>query len=126
MTNFLIDLISNLALLAFVLIACALCNRLIPGTVLDGARIFAALAVTALIFDAALTFVVFADAQTRYGKFSTTDAFLGRAGAYALAAVIALTYAKVDRRLRAAEAKPNAGDKIVIHTSPYSESHLPM
>jgi hypothetical protein len=67
MTNFLFDLFSNLALLAFVLAACHLGNRLIPGASLNGSHIFAALAWVALLLDAALTFLVFADSQNRYG-----------------------------------------------------------
>ena len=81
MTNFLFDLVSNLALLAIVLVACQLCNRLIPGVVLNGSRVFAALALTAVLLDAALTFLVFADARTRYGQFSTPSAFWVRSAA---------------------------------------------
>ena len=43
MTNFLFDLVSNLVLLAIVLSACRLCNRLVPGAALNGAHIFVAL-----------------------------------------------------------------------------------
>lgn len=123
MTNFLFDLISNLVLLAIVMSACHLCNRLVPGAALNGAHIFVALAVTALLLDAALTFLVFADAQSRYGRFSTPTAFFERAGAYALAVIAALASRYVTRRARAA--KTNR-DTLVIRTSPYSESHLPM
>jgi hypothetical protein len=123
MTNFLFDLVSNLALLAIVLFACHLCNRLIPGAALNGARIFVALASAALLLDAALTFLVFADAQNRYGKFSESGAFLERAGAYALAAIAALAWRYAVRRSRPAKANK---DMLVIRTSAYSESHLPM
>src|SRR5579872_4488293 len=79
MTNFLFDLVSNLVLLAIVLSACHLCNRLIPGAALNGAHVFVALISAALLLDAALTFLVFADAQSRYGTFSTPAAFVERA-----------------------------------------------
>ena len=78
---------------------------------------------TALLLDAALTFLVFADAQSRYGQFSTSSAFFERASAYGLAAIAALAWRYAARRARAAK----TNDKpLVIRTSPYSESHLPM
>ena len=123
MTNFLFDLVANLALLAIVLFACYLCNRLVPGATLNGAHIFVALASAALVLDAALTFLVFADAQNRYGKFSESSAFFERASTYVLAAIAALAWRDATRRTRAAE--PN-NSTLVIRTSPYSESHLPM
>jgi hypothetical protein len=123
MTNFLFDLLSNLALLAIVLIACHLFNRLAPGAALNGAHIFVALASTALLLDAALTFLVFADAQNRYGKFSTPAAFFQRASAYVLAAIAAFAWQYMTRRARAAKTNHDA---LVIRTSAYSESHLPM
>jgi hypothetical protein len=114
MTNFLFGLVSNLTLLATVLCVCHLCNRLVPGAALNGTHIFVALALTALLLDAALTFLVFADAQSRYGQFSTSSAFFERGSAYGRYAA---------RRARAAK----TNDKpLVIRTSPYSESHLPM
>lgn len=124
MSNFLFDLVSNLALLTIVLIACHLCNRLVPGAALNGAHIFVALASAALLLDAALTFLVFADAQSRYGKFSTSSAFFERACAYGLAAIAALAWGYAARRTR--HAKANNENSLVIRTSPYSESHLPM
>ncbi len=123
MTNFLFGLVSNLALLAIVLSACHLCNRLVPGAALNGAHIFVALALAALLLDAALTFLVFADAQSRYGQFSTSSAFFERASAYVLAAIAALAWRYAARRTRAAKTNNNT---LAIRTSPYSESHLPM
>jgi hypothetical protein len=123
MTNFLFDLVSNLALLAIVLSACHLCNRLVPGAALNGAHIFVALASAALLLDAALTFLVFADAQSRYGKFSTSSAFFERASAYVLAAIAAFAWQYAARCARPAKTNNHA---LVIRTSPYSESHLPM
>jgi hypothetical protein len=121
MTNFLFDLFSNLALLAMVLAACHLCNRLIPGASLNGSHIFAALASVALLLDAALTFLVFADSQNRYGQFSTSTAFFERGCAYLLAIIAAFTWRRLARG-----AKVGAGKALVVHTSPYSKSNLPM
>jgi hypothetical protein len=47
MTNFLFDLLSNLALLAIVSMACRLYNRFGSGSVLSGAAIFISLALIA-------------------------------------------------------------------------------
>jgi len=124
MTNFLFDLFSNLALLGFVLAACRLCNRRIPGAPLNGSHIFAALACIAFVLDAALTFLVFADSQNRYGHLSTSMAFFERACAYWLAIIAALAWRRAARRSR--HAKVSSSEPLVIHTSPYSKSHLPM
>ncbi|HEX7937152.1 MAG TPA: hypothetical protein VF573_29310 [Paraburkholderia sp.] len=121
MTNFLFDLFSNLALLAFVLAVCHLCNRFVPGASLNGSHIFSALASAAFLLDAALTFLVFADSQSRYGQFSTSSAFFERSGAYLLAIIAALTWRRAARRAKVSVDKP-----LVIHTSPYSKSNLPM
>ena len=125
MTNFLFDLVSNLVLLAVVLFVCHLCNRLIPGGAsINGAHVFVALALAALLLDVALTFLVFADARSRYGQFSTPALFFERAGAYVLAAIAALAWRYVARRARPATVKTT--NPVVVHTSAYSESHLPM
>lgn len=128
MTNFLFDLLSNLALLAFVLTVCHLCNRHLPGASLRGAHIFAALACIAFLLDAALTFLVFADSQNRYGHISTSAAFCERGFAYWLAIAVALASRRIARRLarRSCSAKVGICAPLVIHTSPYSKSHLPM
>ncbi|MFM0718800.1 hypothetical protein PQQ73_20930 [Paraburkholderia strydomiana] len=124
MANFLFDLVSNLALLAVVMIACAVYNRFTPGPAINGTHVFAALVLAALLLDAALTFLVFADAQNRYGQFSTPAAFSVRAAAYVIAIVTAFAWHHVTRCKRAAK---TAADKaLVIHTSAYSQSHLPM
>jgi chromate transport protein ChrA len=124
MTNFLFDLLSNLALLAIVSIACRLYNRFGSGAVLSGPAIFIMLALIACVLDGLLTFLVFADAQSRYGQFARPTSFLERAGAYALAIVIALSWHRMTRRRRAATS--DAHTTVVIHTSPYSESRLRM
>lgn len=124
MTNFLFDLLSNLALFAIVSIACGLYNRFTPGPAINGAHVFAALALAAFALDAALSFLVFADAQNRYGQFSTPAAFFARAGAYVLAIVAAFAWHYVARRKRSAQIR--ADQTLVIRTSSYSESHLHM
>ncbi len=126
MTNFLFDLFSNLALLAFVLAACHLCNRLMPDASLslNGSRVFTVLASIAFLFDAVLTFLVFADSQNRYGQFSTPVAFFERACAYLLAIVAAFAWLHMTRRSGPTQA--STGETVVIHTSQYSKSHLPM
>lgn len=124
MANFLFDLVSNFALLAIVVIACGLYNRFTPGPAINGAQVFAALALVAFVLDAALTFLVFADAQNRYGQFSTPAAFFARAAAYVLAIVAACTWHHVARRKRST--KISADEALVIRTSPYSESRLRM
>jgi hypothetical protein len=124
MTHFLFDLGSNLALLVIVLIACHLYNRFTSRPAINGAHVFAALALLAFMLDAALTFVVFADAKSRYGQFSSPDAFVERASSYGLAIVAAFAWRYVTRRSRPAQV--SADKPVVIHTSPYSETHLRM
>ena len=123
MSNFLFDLTANLVILVTLLVACHLCNLARPDLALNGGYVYLVLASTALVFDAALTFLVFADAQSRYGQFSTPSAFVERASAYALACALALYCAS---RTRVRRAKDKTGDVLVIRTSAYTESHLPM
>jgi hypothetical protein len=118
MSNFLFDLTANLVILVTLLVACHLCNL-----ALNGGYVYLVLAWTALVFDAALTFLVFADAQSRYGQFSAPSAFVERASAYALACAFALYCAS---RTLVRRAKDKTGDVLVIRTSAYTESHLPM
>lgn len=124
MSHFLFDVALNLALLALVQIACCLHNRLTSGPAINGARVFAALALFALLFDAALTFLVFADAQTRYGQFSSRGAFIQRTCACGLTITVALLWRFFARRSRVAQTSANK--PVVINTSPYSESNLHM
>lgn len=123
MSNFLFDLAANLAILTTLLVACHLCNLARPDLALNGGYVFAMLAATALLFDAALTFLVFADARSRYGKFSSPAEFGQRASACALVCAIAVYVA---RRVHMRRSKNHASETIVIQTSPYTESHLPM
>jgi hypothetical protein len=93
MLNFLLGLFWSLALLAVVSCICCALNYLAPHAAPDSCRVFALIAwmaVCTLAFDAVLTFLVFADAQQRYGRFSTGDAFAGRALAYVSVCVGAL------------------------------------
>jgi hypothetical protein len=124
MTNFLFDLLSNLALLVIVSMVCRLHSRFGSGAALSGPAIFIVLALIACVLDGLLTFLVFVDAQSRYGQFARATSFLQRAGAYALAIVIAFSWYRMSGRRRAA--KSGADKTVVIHTSPYSESQLRM
>jgi hypothetical protein len=124
MSNFLFDLVTNLAILALLLGACHLCNLAKPEFAFNGGYAFVVLAVTTMAFDAALTFLVFADAPSRYGKFSSPGGFVQRATACALGCAVAL-YLGRRVRLRRRRAS-HAHDIIVIRTSAYTESHLPM
>lgn len=124
MTNFLFDLLSNLALLAVVSMVCRLYNRFGSGAALSGPAIFIVLALTACVLDGLLTFLVFADAQNRYGQFVRPTSFFQRAGAYVLAIVIAFAWLRMSGRRRLAKGGPDK--PVVIRTSPYSESRLRM
>jgi formate hydrogenlyase subunit 4 len=125
MSNFLFDLVANLVLLTMLLIVCHLCNVAKPELALNGGYIFVLLIVTAALFDAALTFLVFADAQSRYGKFSSTTEFIHRIVVYALASAIALLIAR-RYNLRIQRMKQTPAHSVVIQTSAYTQSHLPM
>jgi hypothetical protein len=122
-SNFLFELVTNLAILAMLLTACHLCNLVRPEHALNGGYVFIVLAATALVFDATLTYCVFADAPGRYGKSSTSPAFIERASACAIARALALWCARLVR-IRSAKAK--ADNALVIRTSPYTGSHLRM
>ena len=77
MSNVPFDLATNLAILATLLVACHLRNLARPDLDLNGGYAYLMLASTALVFDAALAFLVFACARRRYGKSSTPGAFVG-------------------------------------------------
>jgi hypothetical protein len=87
-------------LLAVVLAVCCVVNWIWPDESLDVLRVFVAVAFFALIFDAALTFLVFADSQQRYGTFSSTVAFARRACAYGIAATAGFCFARLRRQRR--------------------------
>jgi hypothetical protein len=88
------------ALLAVVLAVCCVVNWLWPDESLDGSRIFVTVALFALGFDAALTFLVFADSQQRYGRFSSAIGFAGRACAYGLAGAAGFCFARLREQRR--------------------------
>ncbi|WP_346779250.1 hypothetical protein [Burkholderia sp. Ac-20365] len=109
MINFLLDLISNLVILAALLAACCAINWMRPDDAkVNGYRVFVVFVAIALIFDAALTFLVFADSQARYGKFSTTDAFVPRMAAYLSASGIAVLLSRMRSRKEAGRAEARA------------------
>ena len=113
MINFLLDLISNLVILAALLAVCCVINWMRPDVKLNGYRVFVVLVAIALVFDAALTFLVFADSQARYGKFSTTDAFLARMAAWLTASGVAVLLS----RMRSRKVAGRADARAVIRTS---------
>ncbi|BFG74492.1 hypothetical protein PTKU46_25250 [Paraburkholderia terrae] len=114
MINFLLDLISNLIILAVLLTACCVINWMRPDAKPNGYLVFVVFVAIALLFDAALTFLVFADSQARYGKFSTVQAFIPRLAAYVTACGIAIGLS----RMRSRKAAGRADARTVIRTSP--------
>ncbi|HWT37432.1 MAG TPA: hypothetical protein VN289_14175 [Paraburkholderia sp.] len=113
MINFLLDLISNLAILAVLLAAGCVVNRIRPGAYANGYLMFVVFIAVALLFDAALTFLVFADSQARYGRFSTTEAYVTRVAAYLTACGIAIGLSRV----RSRKAAGRTGVRAVAGTS---------
>ncbi|WP_242684030.1 hypothetical protein [Paraburkholderia hospita] len=63
MINFLLDLISNLIILAVLLTSCCVINWMRPDAKPNGYLVFVVFVAIALLFDAALTFLAFADSQ---------------------------------------------------------------
>ncbi|MFP6558093.1 hypothetical protein WJ542_07155 [Paraburkholderia sp. B3] len=122
--DFIDCLLSNLVLLALVHAACWIARRARPGLAAHGTGLFLALLAIALAFDAALTFLVFADAGGNWRQYDPRATFPWRAAAYALAAVLALTGARAARQ-HAARRTAQSGP-LTIETSPYSQSTLPM
>ena len=112
--NFLLDLISNLIILTVLLTACCVINWMRPDAKPNGYLVFVVFVAIALLFDAALTFLVFADSQARYGKFSTVQAFIPRLAAYVTACGIAIGLS----RMRSRKAAGRADARTVIRTSP--------
>ncbi|CAB3796769.1 hypothetical protein LMG28688_04381 [Paraburkholderia caffeinitolerans] len=124
MYTFVCCLLSNLALLAAVQLACAIARAMRPDLRVRGTLMFAGIIAIALVFDAALTFLVFADAGGPWRAHNPTETFYARAAAYLLAVVLAFVLARVWRRRSARRQAPP--DALVIETSPYSKSTLPM
>lgn len=118
MFNFLLDLISNLIILAVLLTACCAFNWMRPDARVNGYLVFVVFIAIALLFDTALTFLVFADSQARYGKFSTTNAFIPRIAAYLTACGIAIYLSRMRNRKNAGR----ADERGVIRASAYTNS----
>jgi hypothetical protein len=136
MDNFVYCLVSNLALLAAVQLVCWFIRAMRPDVSVRGARVFVGMMVLACAFDAALTFLVFADAGGPWRERHPVEAFFPRAAAYVLSALFALVAGGlVSRRAADRHAERETGrnserktarDDLVIETSPYSKSTLPM
>lgn len=128
MYNFVCCLLSNLALLAAVQLVCWFIRAMRPDLSVHGERVFIGMIAIAFVFDAALTFLVFADATGPWQRYHPVSAFCARALAYALAVAVALAFAR--RAARAAAQRnarePRQDGALVIETSPYSKSRLPM
>ncbi|WP_109482930.1 hypothetical protein [Paraburkholderia sp. C35] len=114
MINFLLDLMSNLVILAALLATCCVINWMRPDVKANGYLVFVVLVAVALLFDVALTFLVFSDAQMRYGQFSTLEAFLPRLAAWLTSCAIALCLS----RIRSRKAAGRAAARAVMGASP--------
>lgn len=124
MYTFVCCLLSNLALLAVVQLACAIARAMRPDLHVRGTRVFIGVIAIAFVFDAALTFLVFADAGGPWRAHKPAETFIARAVAYLLAVLLAIVLALVWRRRSACRKAPPGA--LVIETSPYSKSTLPM
>ncbi|MDE1143336.1 MAG: hypothetical protein V4793_20450 [Paraburkholderia tropica] len=140
MDNFVYCLVSNLALLAAVQLVCWFIRAMRPDLSVRGARVFVGMMVLACAFDAALTFLVFADAGGPWRERHPVEAFFPRAAAYVLSALFALVAGGLasrraanrnaersnERSNKRSNERNAARDGLVIETSPYSKSTLPM
>lgn len=125
MDIFVCCLLSNLALLAAVQLACAFTRAMRPDLNVRGTRVFLGVIALAFLFDAALTFLVFADARGPWRAYHPADTFFARAVAYLLAAALAAVLARIAKQ-RGARRSTTAPGALVIETSPYTKSTLPM
>ncbi|WP_051481690.1 hypothetical protein [Paraburkholderia nodosa] len=126
MVNFICFLLWNLALLFAVRVGCWLIGCARPDLTLNGAHIFIGLMATALAFDTALTFLVFAEAGGPWQAHNPGETYAVRAFAYALAALMALLIAWHARRQASRKAHNGPPGAQEIETSRYSKSTLPM
>ncbi|QBQ96791.1 hypothetical protein [Paraburkholderia pallida] len=124
MYTFVCCLLSNLALLAAVQLTCGIVRAMRPDLRVHGTRVYIGVIALAFVFDAALTFLVFADAGGPWRNHKPADTFLARASAYLLAAVLAIALARLGYRRSARPA--TQPDGLEIKTSPYTKSTLPM
>ncbi|HKT96059.1 MAG TPA: hypothetical protein VJS30_05945 [Paraburkholderia sp.] len=121
---FICYLLSNLALLAAVHLACGFIRAMRPDLRVRGTRVFIGVIALAFVFDAALTFLVFADAGGPWRDHKPAETFFARSAAYLLAAVLAIALARFGSRRSAQRGTPPGA--LVIETSPYTKSTLPM
>jgi nitrate reductase gamma subunit len=127
MYNFACCLFSNLVLLAVVQLACWFIRAMRPDLSVRGERVFIGMMVIAGVFDAALTFLVFAEASGPWQVYHPVSAFFARCLAYAIAVAVALILARrATRRSERNTNEPSQDGALVIETSPYSKSTLPM
>ncbi|CAG9256597.1 hypothetical protein [Paraburkholderia unamae] len=129
MVNFICFLLWNLALLVAVRVGCWLIHCTRPDLTLHGTRVFVVLMAIALVFDTAITFLVFADAGGAWKAHNPSETWPERALAYALAALLALLAARRARRVESRKARSTRTapeGALEIETSPYSKSTLPM
>jgi hypothetical protein len=124
MYTFVCCLLSNLALLAAVQLACWFIRAMRPDLTVRGTRVFIGMIALAFVFDAALTFLVFADAGGPWRARNPEETFFARAAAYVLAAALAIVLAQYVRKRSTRREAPSGA--LVIETSPYSKSTLPM
>lgn len=95
-----------------------------PDLRVRGTRVFISMIVLALVFDTTLTFLVFADAGGAWRSHNPADTFFARTAAYLLAAALAIALARFGTRRSAQRGIPPGA--LVIETSPYTKSTLPM
>ncbi|MBB3255344.1 hypothetical protein F4827_000448 [Paraburkholderia bannensis] len=134
MHNFVCCLLSNLVLLAVVRLACWFIHAMRPDLTPHATRIFVGMMAILCVFDAALTFLVFAEAGGPWTIYHPVSAFFARTVAYGLAVAVALALGRRIARRHARERhaterhanERGKGGALVIETSPYSKSTLPM
>jgi hypothetical protein len=124
MRHFIDCLLSNLGLLALVHAACWIARQVRPELTLRGTRVYLALLGIALAFDAALTYLVFADAGGIWHQYDPGATFPLRGAAYGAAAALAIVLSRTGSRL--VRAPVAQADSVTIETSPYSRSTLRM
>lgn len=138
MLDFLSFLLWNLALLAAVRVSCWLIRCARPDLSLHGTRVFLGLMAIALVFDTAVTFLVFADAGGPWRVHNPSETYSERAYSYVLAALVALLVARHMKQRRVSREQRESRESsrsrngkapegaLEIKTSPYSKSTLPM
>ncbi|WP_277183418.1 hypothetical protein [Caballeronia sp. BR00000012568055] len=133
-----IPLLFNLALLGVMLFICRTINASQGKLIWNGAMLFFVLCSLAMVLDYTLT-MVFASASfhdhTQYESMSSRTAWAGRILSYVIPCVLSLLLAlrfRKRQRFAAKRAGTTASTSIdedgpvVIRTSPYTESELPL